>query len=228
MKFSNKAYKYLDKLFRNSDYAVAEKQIVSDYLTKQGLAPFEKIIEFQLEYSGLELTITNKSNSTFSASLFSKKDIKENRAIDKIEINGELYFHCGEHKTAQFWFIISSSGKICTKEYDETVNVISSSFEKFIETFAFEDLLKQNVKYEHPYFYDLIDNVAFKNYTSNYFLHATASDEYTVWLSDLEDNLIIQKGTWYDRPESFIHVYGKNRDQCEKFIGQLKDKKIIA
>jgi hypothetical protein len=228
VKFSNEAYSYLNKLSRDSDFIITDSQIVIDYLTNQGIQPFDKVVEFQLDYSGLELTIANKQNSAFSAHLFSKGDIKENRAIDRIEIDGELYFHCGDHNTAQFWFVIGSNGQICTYNNNEgTVNIICSSFDKFIETYAFKDLLRKGSKYEYPYFYDLLDNTAFNIFTSKYFLHEAASDQYTVWLSDLENDLIIQKGTWYDRPKSFIHIYGSNHDKCKIFIELLKAKKII-
>ena len=227
MRFSNKAYKYLDKLSRDMDFVISDKQLIVDYLRSQNIQPFDKIVEFQMDFSGLELTKTNKPKSTFKASLFTNADIKENKPIDKIEIDGQLYFYCGDHATAQFWFVISSSGQICTYDNnDKTVNVIFSSFEKFVETYAFEDLLNQNNKYEHPYFYNLIDNSIFETLTQNFFQHNTASDDYNKWLS--EDNLVIHKGTWYDKPIFSIHVYGSDSKQCETFIKLLKDKQIIS
>jgi hypothetical protein len=226
MRFSNKTYKYLDKLSRDSDLVVSDRQIIIDYLKRQNIPLLDKIIEFQLDFSGLELTLTNKPNSTFKASLFSKADIKENRPIDTIKIDRQLYFYCGDHETAQFYFVISGNGQICTYDNnDETVNVIFSSFDKFVETYAFKDLLSQNNKYEHPYFYNLIDNSSFEELTQNFFQHNTASDDYNKWLS--EDNLVIHKATWYDKQTFSIHVYGKDSNQCETFIQLLKDKKII-
>jgi len=227
MRFSNKTYNYLDKLSRDRDFVISDRQLIIDYLKSQNVQPLDKIIEFQMDFSGLELTITNKPNSTFKASLFSKEDIKQNTPIDTIEIDGQLYFYCGDHTTAQFWFVISGSGQICTYDNnDETVNVISSSFDKFIETYAFEDLLGQNKKYEHPYFYNLIDNNSFEILTQNFFQHDSASDDYNKWLSD--DKLVIHKGTWYDKPTFSIHVYGDSSKQCETFIQLLKDKQIIS
>jgi hypothetical protein len=66
MRYSNKTYKYLNKLSRDSDFVVSERQIIIDYLERQNIPHLDKIIEFQLEFSGLELTVTNKPNSTFT------------------------------------------------------------------------------------------------------------------------------------------------------------------
>jgi len=227
MRYSNKTYKYLEKLSRDKEFVITDKQLVIEYLKSQSIQPYDKVIEFQTDFSGLELTITNKPNSTFHASLFSQADIKQNKPIVTIKIDGKLYFFCGDHTTAQFMFVISSSGQICTYDNNsKTVNVISSSFDKFIETYAFQDLLGQNRKYEHPYYYDLIDNTRFELYTENFIRHYTANDDYNKWLSD--EKLIIRKGTWYDKPSFYIHVYGDDSKQCEIYTKHLKDKLIIS
>lgn len=227
MRFSNKAYKYLEKQSRDRDFVISDKQRIVNYLKSQNIQPFDKIVEFQMDFSGLELTVTNKPGSTFKASLFSVADINQNKPIDAIEIDGQLYFYCGEHRTAQFWFVVCENGQICTYDNnDETVNIIASSFDKFIETYAFEDLLGQNKKYEHPYYFDLIDNGSFEILAKDYFHHYTANDDYNKWLSN--DNLIIHKGTWYDKPAFSIHIYGDNDEQCEAYIKLLRDKKILS
>ncbi|MGN6437614.1 MAG: hypothetical protein ACTHMM_13825 [Agriterribacter sp.] len=227
MRFSNKAYKYLDKLSKNKDFVVSDRQLIVNYLKSQNIQPFDKIIEFQTDFSGLSLTVTYKPNSTFKASLFPKKDIKQDAPIDIIEIDGQLYFYCGAHSTAQCWFVISGSGQICTyNNNDETVNIIFSSFDKFIETYAYEDWLAQNPKYEHPYYYNLIDSSSFEVLTQHFAQHDTANDDYNKWLSN--DNLIIYKGTWYDKPGFYIHVYDEDSKHCETFIQHLKDQLIIS
>ena len=226
MRFSNKAYKYLDRLSRDKDFVTSDKQTVIDYMKRLGVTPFEKIIEFQMDFSGLELTITNKPGSTFKATLFSQSDIKERSPIDTIKIDSRFYFYCGDHATAQFWFVISDSGQICTYDNnDETVNIISSSFDKFVEIYAFEDLLGQNKEYEHPYFYNLVDNTSFELLAQKFRQQFTASDDYNKWFWD--KGLIIRKGIWYDKPNFFVHVYGDNCNHCEDFIKLLKDKQII-
>jgi hypothetical protein len=227
MKFSKNVSNYLDNLFRDEDFVIVNKQVFTDYLKSQNIPVFDKIIEFQTNFSGLQLTITNKPNSTFKARLFSKEDIKQDTPIDTIKLDGQLYFYCGDHSTAQFCFVINENGQIGTyDDYDETVNIISSSFDKFIETYAFEDFLRQNNNYELPYFYNLIDNRNFELVTQNFIRHESASDDYHKWLSN--DHLFIHQGTWYDKPSYFIHIYGDDRKQCETFIQHLKDKLIIS
>ena len=227
MRFSNKAYKYLDKLSRDKDFVISDRQLIIGYLISHNIQALDKIIEFQTDFSGLELTIINKPNSTFQARLFSQVDIRENKPIDAINIDGQLYFSCGDHTTAQFWFVISEIGEICTYDNnDGKVNIISSSFGKFIETYAFQDLLGQMKKYEHPYYFDLIDKSSFEVFTENYFRHDTANDDYSKWLSD--DKLVIRQGTWYDKASFYIHVYGEDTKQCETFIQHLKEKQIIS
>ena len=227
MRFSNKAYKYLDTLSRDKDFVILDRQQIIDYLRSQNIEPLERIIEFQTDFSGLKLTVKNKPNSTFTATLFSKKELKQNIPIDTVEIDGQLYFYCGDHATAQFWFVISSNGQICTYDNnDESVNIISSSIDKFIETYAFEDLLGQNKKYEHPYYYNLVDNKGFDELTQSFIRYNTVSDGYNKWLSN--DKLIIHVGTWYDKPSFYVHIYGDNSNNCETFIQYLKDKLIIT
>ena len=227
MKFSNKTYKYLDSLSRDKDCIVTDRNEVVNYFDKQNIPPFDKVVEFQMECSGLRLTIYNKEMSTFNARLFSKTDIITNATIDYLQINGQYYFYCGDHETAQFWFVLSQVGELCTyNNNDQTVNPIFSSFEKFIETYAFEDLLSKDDKYEDPPFYNLVDSTKFESLTKEYFQHITANDDYNKWISN--DGLIIHKGTWLDRPSFFVHVYGDNKLRCETFIQTIKETKIIA
>ena len=227
MKFSDKASKYLDTLGRDKDFIVPDRNQVIDYFDRQGIPAFEKVVEFQMEYSGLTLTIYNKATVSFKARLFSNKDIITNAPIDCLKIKGQYYFYCGDHKTSQFWFVLSQDGEICIYDNNEqTANKIFSSFEKFIETYAFEDLLSKKKNYEHPPFFDLINISEFDNLTNEYLHHFTANDIYNEWLSN--DGLIIHKGKWFDRASFFIHVYGDNKLKCETFVQTLKDNKIIA
>jgi hypothetical protein len=227
MKFSNKASKYLDKLKRVKAYSYSDKNEVINYLERHDIPMFEKVIEFQIEYSGLVLTISDKPLSTFYARLFSVSDIEANATIDFFQISGQYYFYCGDHETAQFWFVLSQNGELCTCDNErETANVVFSSFDKFIETYAFEDLLKMNKKYEHPPYYDLIDETDFDNLTKGYYQHVTASDSFNQWLSN--DDLVIHKGTWLGRSSKYIHFYGDNKLKCETFMQTLKEKNIIA
>lgn len=227
MKFSNKAYKYLDLLSRDENYIVPSPEQVIHYLGKQGIPAFDKVIAFQMEYSGLRLTITNKPAASFITRLFSNKEILSNTLIDCLQLNGKYYFYCGHHTTAQFYFVLSQDGEIGIYDNEEdSINPIFSSFDKFIETYAFEDLLARNKKYENPPFYDLLDIHEFNTLVNGCFQHLSASDQYNDWLTT--DDITIYKGKWFDKTSFYIHVYGDNKATCELYIQKLKDKKIIA
>ncbi|PXY47096.1 hypothetical protein [Flavobacterium hydrophilum] len=225
MRFSNKASKYLAKLKRNNEFIVSREKLV-DYFKRHNIPEFEKIIEFQIDFSGLELTIKNKNSSKFNAFLISKENISKNEEIEYLIVNNKYYFFCGDHETAQFWFVISESGEICTYDNnDETVNIIYSSFEKFIESYAFIDLINQNKKYEYPGYFSLIENNHFDELTKNYFIHNSSNDEFNKWIST--ENLIINIGIWLHEHSFYIHIYGETKSECEKFIEVLKEEKII-
>ncbi|SFB28227.1 hypothetical protein SAMN05660845_2383 [Flavobacterium swingsii] len=61
MRFSNKASRYLSKLKRNKYFVVGREELV-DYFKMNIIPEFEKIIEFQIDFSGLALTIENKKS----------------------------------------------------------------------------------------------------------------------------------------------------------------------
>lgn len=226
MKSSNKAYRYLDKLKHDKEYTYSEKSAIINYFTSQGVPVFEKVIEFQIEHSGLILTISGAPLSTYYAQLFSVSDIQTNSPIDCLQLNGQYYFYCGHHETAQFWFVLGEEGQICTYDNDrESVNSIFSSFEKLIETYAFEDLLHKN-KYELPSFYKLIDPLRFGLLTKDWFRHNTANDSYNEWLS--KEDLILHTGRMFDSLISYIKLYGDVKTTCEDFIQVLKTENVIA
>lgn len=227
MRFSNKAYKYLDKLNRDKEFVIADSNEVVNYLAKQNITAFHSVIDFQMKFSGLELTISKNPGSTFNARLFSRSNVAKNTKIELVKVNGQSYFFCGDHETAQIWFVLSEQGQLCTYNSNNgSVNTIFSSFDKFIETYALEDLLSKENKYEHPSFYDLINPKEFDRLTKDYFLHLTASDDYHKWLSS--GDIVIHKGTWYDRAACYVHVYGDTKQRCETFVNSLKSAAIIA
>lgn len=227
MHFSTTATTYLSKLRRDKGYDALDRSQIVGYLLGQGIPAFEKVIDFQLTYSGLSLTIFKRFSHTFDAHLFSVPDIQSNAPIEYLLLNGKYYFYCGDHRTAQFWFVLGQDGQLCTYDNnEETVNVIFSGFDKFVETYAMKDFLSINEKYAHPLVYDLIDPEGFLNLTRNYFRHNLASDAYNEWLS--KDDLVINKGTWFDKGGFSIKFYADNSLSCEAFIDVLKSKKIIG
>lgn len=142
MEFSDQAHKYLIHLKRDANWVTSDRDKIIDYLKHQNISPFEEIITFQLNFSGLKLTLSGKPGSSFEAQLFSQKDLQSNQSIHIMEIDGRTYFEIGGHVTAPFWFVINDLGEIAT--YDNNtgkVNIIFSSFNKCIETYAMEDFL---------------------------------------------------------------------------------------
>lgn len=224
MKHSNKAARYLTTLTRDRYYIVSDRNEVIDYLTRQGVPAFEKVVDFQMEYSGLKLTIHNKDNAAFKVMLFGIRDLMTNAPVGHFEIDGRYYFYCGEHKTAPFPFVLGQDGEICIYN-DDSVHTIYSSFEKFIETYVMQNTLAVTMAYEHPPYYDLLDSVQFTSHVRSMYTLSTANDEYNEWL--LVGDLMIYKGTWLYKPSFFVHVYGETEEQCEAFIKVMKDNKII-
>jgi hypothetical protein len=226
MRFSNIANQYLEGLHRNKKWVFSDSEKLATYLIQQGVPPFERIIDFQLNFSGFELTITGKPSSTFNATLFLPPHIEANAEIDFIKIQDKYYFDCGDHRTAQFWFVIGDSGEIGTyNNNDETVNIMFSSFDKFIETNALEDLCQKNKKYEHPAYLSVIDMQLFDDYFRDFQFHEAGNDSYNTWLSN--EQIIVHRGRWYDRPASYLHLYGDKQRECKLLIDSLTKQKII-
>lgn len=223
---SNMSERYMYSLNRDQDFVIEDRDSINRYLESQGIPLFEKIIDFQIGYSGLEFTVNNKPGSKFKARLFAKADIRNNIAIDVIQVDDRYYFDCGEHETAQFWFVISDSGEICT--YDntsQTVNTIFSTFEKLIETYAMQNLMHFHNKCEDRHYYELIDVHGFREITKDYFRYTFANDAYNTWLT--HESLLLYQGIWFDRPAPFLHVFDDTESRAALFIQSWKDKSII-
>ena len=226
MELSERASRYLGALTKDKAYVFTDREAVIHYLTNQNIQPFESIVDFQVKFSGFHLTITSHPDSTFHARLFSKQDIEQDRQIEVLDVDGQSYFYCGDHTTAQFWFVLCANGQIGTyNNRTDTVNIIFSSFEKWIETYAIEDFLEQTNLHQAQR-HHLIDENGFEQLTQHFLRHESANDDYNQWLS-LEE-LFVQKGTWLDSASYFIRVYAKDIDQHETFVKQLKESKIIS
>jgi hypothetical protein len=227
MRLSDRVYKYLNKLSRDSQFAFSDHEKLVAYMKNQQIEPYESIINFQIEFSGFELTITNHPGSSFYTHLFSNKDILEQLPIDSIEIDNERYFFFGHHATAQFWFVLGAQGQICT--YDntsETVNTISSCFEKFIEDYALEDFFEQTGRYRYPFHHDIIDLAAFDEIANGLLYLPEHSDDYNQWFAF--DNLFVRKRSWFDRAGFSISLFCDTEIQCNDFIDFLRSRGVIG
>ena len=227
MTLSDRAQTYVSTLIRDKDWTISDPQEIADYLSRQTIPAFEGVIEFQKYYSGLQLTVTSKPGQAFKASLFSNADFVANKQITYNIINGQYYFDCGDHETAQFWFVVRQDGKIGTRDNAaNATNIIHSSFDKFIETYSLNDLLSRKKVYEYPAFFEVKNEELFNLLTADFHADKAASDEYNKWL--FNDDLTIHQGTWYDRPSAYIHVSGLDKGQCNDFVNLLIDKQIVS
>lgn len=223
MNFSNRAKLYLSKLSKHKQWSTSEEE-TSNYLFAQNITPTQGILEFQANYSGLELTINGHKSETFSSNLFSRNQIKNNELLDLDKKNNKLFFPCGHHATAQFMFFVTGKCEICTLDNSENFNIIHSNFRKMIEQYA---LLNQIWDWKKNPFYfkllkldQLIDHMKY----SFQFIEET-SDDYSLWWQN--ENIIISTGTWFDRPSKYLLVFGKNQNIITQLLEILESKSVI-
>lgn len=105
MNLSPRATNYLKRMNRNH-HNCSSKEILK-YLQNQNLQPLEHFFRFQIEYSGYELTIPNKTGDTFKAQLFSKNQVTQNLRPEIEKTDERLLLVCGDHKTAPFEFYLT-------------------------------------------------------------------------------------------------------------------------
>ena len=223
MKLSERASKYLNSLTRDVNWVSNEDQ-TKTYLERQSINPSDEFLRYQTLYSGYELTIKDDPGHSFSASLFSKEQIRKNKNLD-IEKAGDRFVEvCGDHRTAQFTFFITHQGEICTLDDDDLPNILYSSFDKMLETYALRNEIYNWAS--NPYYFE-VENLEGLTITMNseFQIISECSDEYSTWWKN--ENMIAVKGIWLDRPEAYFHVYGKQRNQCDDLIERLKTKGIL-
>lgn len=220
---SPRAKNYLNNLKRSKEW-VADSTATEMYLQQQNVTANSAIINFQHYFSGLELTIKNKRNQTFYASLFLKDAILNNDPLSVDEIDEKFIYVCGHHATAQFTFYLTDRGEIAVFRDKNKLNIIYSSFPKMLESYALRNEIHNWV--EIPYYYEVEDQAQLDQLFSNQFERfESCSDDYANWWKD--EYLIIDNSIWLDRAERYLHIYGKNKIACQSFVDELKRRKII-
>jgi hypothetical protein len=226
MLLSKRATKYLSTLFRLQEW-VAGRDIFIEYLRKQKFQLTEILIDIQVNYSGYRLVIENSTNSTFLLNFFSLNDIFSNNEIEFYQLENDTYLlEFGNHETAQLNFFITNFGELCTWSIygEEKPNVIASSIEIFIEQYALRNELSN--QYENAHYYNINDSEKLSNILVKEFIEIKeCSDRYSYWCSNTQ--LTIEKGTWLDKAEPYLHIYGNDKNLCNEFIDRLKLEKII-
>lgn len=225
MKLSERASKYFDKLERIDEFYVDREKTI-DYCRRQNLPLTEILLDVQQKFSGYKLTVRHDSSHGFLLRLFAKYDLNENRKIEFYYFGDFYVVDFGVHDTAPFHFYITSLGELCTLGHHDgdIPNIVCSSIETFIEQYALQDELASQTKY--PYYFEILDNGELSKILEQYFAEIPeCSDEYSQWYTN--GQLTIDRGTWLDRPEFYLHVYGQNKESCDKFVEYLKYSKII-
>jgi hypothetical protein len=220
MKLSERASKYLNSLTRDMNWT-SNGDETKTYLINQNINPTDVFLRYQTLYSGYELTIKDDPGHSFSASLFSSKQIRKNETLDIEKAGDRLVEICGSHITAQFTFFITDRGEICTLDDDDLPNILHSSFDKMLEEYA---LRNEIYNWDcSPYYFEIksLDDLI-NSMNSEFQIIKECSDEYSTWWRNKD--LIAVKGIWLDRPDSYFHVYGKNRNECDDLIETLKTK----
>jgi len=207
---------------------IATAEQTERYFEKNNFPPTEALINYQANFSGLELMVGKDRRGLFKAELFTKSRILNNSPISANEdyfLEGEkFYFNCGTHATAQFQFYISDVGEICTDLDDDIINVLYSSFEKKIEQYALRNEI-QNWQ-EDPVYYEIENQLSLEKYMEQGFdLIEECSDAYNSWWGNKD--LIIANSTWLDRKEKYFHIYGKKLDYCKLLIEEFKNQRIL-
>lgn len=223
---SQRARAYLSTLVRADEW-VTNSAMVTEYFTKQDVFLSSNLLKVQLDYSGYKLTIKGDPGHTFLLNFISRKDVSKNNEMVCYPIEQGYLLEFGAHATAQFTFYITNEGKICTwgPEVGDEPNIICSSVEKFIEQYALQNELTAQIEY--PGYYKIsnleqLENLLYQDFDEI----VVCSDIQSYW--GTSGALTVVKGTWLHEPKFYLHVYGKNRDTCARFIDKLKLLSIIS
>ena len=223
MNLSERASKYLNSLGRDENWTSNEGK-TRTYLIGQKISPVDEFLRYQVLYSGYKLTINNAPGHSFSASLFSKKQIRKNELLELEKAGSRIVEVCGDHSTAQLTFFITDRGEICTLDDEDLPNILHSSFEKMLEEYALRNEISNWES--NPYYFEVINLDNLTTLMENEFkIIKECSDNYSTWWED--NNIIAVKGIWMDRPEPYFHVYGKNKNDCDNLVNRLKSQNVL-
>jgi hypothetical protein len=223
MNLSERAVQYIKTLKRDNQY-VSNEDETRDYLARQGIAPYQQFVNYQVNYSGYQLTINGDPGHSFSCRLFSKKQIQKNEGLDIIRTGVTLVHECGDHRTAQFNFFLTDRGELCTLDDSNLPNVLNSSFDKLVEEYAFRNEISHWDS--NPYYFEVWSPEGLKAFMENRFnIIEECSDSFATWWTN--NQIVAVKGVWLDRPEFYFHVYGTARKLCDDLIVELKRENIL-
>ncbi len=222
---SELAQKYLRGLQRDKKFGFIDHELIEQYMAQQHIPAFAPVVAFQQRYSGLKLSLFKSPGSTFYPTLFSQEHIRENIEIETVEIENKYYFFCGDHETAQFWFVLGEDGSFCTYN-DDVVNPIHDTFEKFVEHYAYKDFQLRSGMQEYAGYFQLKNNVLPQSILAEGCIYQPASDAYHTWIS--YKNVLLEIGKFLDSGQQYVHIYGKQAAACTEVYHELKSLSVIA
>lgn len=219
---SDKAKAYLSRLNKDKNWSTDELTTGS-YLIENNFINSESLTNFQSNYSGITISIKNKSED-FSALLFSRSQIINNEELEYLEFEGRKIIECGNHQTAPFRFYITENGEICTVDSFDKLNLIHKSFEKRIEQYA---LLNEIAEWEEiPYYYNVVNQNKLERYLAdNFDIITECSDEFSYWGRNHE--LVVKNGKWLDKQSKYFKIYSNDIELSTSIINTLKNDKIL-
>lgn len=220
MRLSEMANRYVQSLTIDPYWSFQDRDAIAKYLSSQSIPAFPEIVELQVEYSGKTLTLSGKPSSSFHIRLFSKRDILDGSELDMILFNGQCYFDCGSHETAQYWFVVGENGTFGTySQEEEYVNILSSDFTNLVESYALENELIKKGFYEAEQYFEISSLSAIQDIVTGLNKYESINDQYMFWYSNSSVFLNIAK--FYGTDSYYLHVFGEKKIYVKEFITRL-------
>lgn len=221
---SNRAESYLSGLDKDPNYS-CDKDMVIAYMEQQQVPLCKPVIRFQTKYSGFDLTIRANRMKTFYMRLFSRKAIKSNKRINVLQENGNTWFECGYHESAQYNFYINEEGEIIAESGKDELAIYSSA-EMMIESYALLDSIPYDW-WNRLSYCKVVNKDSLSTYllTKNFRQIKECCDDYNIYFSN--GNIIVRCSVfWTNEGRFVIATYGKNEKICKQFIEELKKNKL--
>ena len=210
MSLSQRAKHFLDKLPRDNNWIVDE-EIAKNILKKENIEPFDEVLRFNRDYAGYDFHSKYKYDEGFTAYIFTKNE--GDFYYEKLE---ERYiFRCLDPiSNIGVTFFLTEKGEFCTQLRDDSINILNASFDNFVECIALRDKIYNWIFYGFNKLFN--DSKFIELMNSEFNLIVECSDEYHKFWQNR--NLVIEMGNCWDRRESYINIYGKSEEICQKWI----------
>ncbi|MDU1889539.1 MAG: hypothetical protein E6767_02510 [Dysgonomonas sp.] len=212
---------YLRRQTRDTKWYADEDSTV-EYFIGQDVEDTNFLLELQLEYSGYVLKIKGRERDAFYLTLFSAKDIKNNKPMHYEEAEGLRLFQTEGFGTAQFGFYITDKGEIVIYGYETRGKIVpvATSVEKLIERQAMaDDLARKNIVSNN--FYRVEDGEKMKQYLMRAGTKINdCSDRYDSWYK--AKDCYLNLGPMFDGSAHCLGIYTKEGIVDKKLMETLR------